>query len=69
MRGNLRDCPLRLLSNLKNELVHHHDFASREHARAGIFDYIEVFYNRACIHQTLGYRTPDEVEKQWLLYA
>jgi transposase InsO family protein len=53
-------------SNLKNELVHHHDFASREHARAAIFDYIEVFYNRARIHQTLGYRTPDEVEKQWL---
>lgn len=52
-------------SNLKNELIHHRDFATREHARAAIFDYIEAFYNRTRIHQTLGYRTPDEVEKQW----
>ena len=29
-------------SNLKNELVHHCDFPSREHARATIFDYIEA---------------------------
>ena len=34
-------------SNLKNELVHHRDFTTRAHARAAIFDYIEVFYNRA----------------------
>lgn len=49
-------------SSLKNELVHHCDFATREHARAAIFDYIEVFYNRSRIHQTLGYRTPVEFE-------
>lgn len=52
-------------SNLKNELVHHSDFTTREQAKAAIFDYIECFYNRARIHETLGYRTPDEVEKQW----
>jgi putative transposase len=52
-------------SNLKNELVHHCDFTSREHARSAIFDYIELFYNRVRLHQTLGYRTPDEVETQW----
>ncbi len=52
-------------SNLKNELVHHCDFVSREHARAAIFDYIELFYNRKRIHQTLGYRTPEEVERNW----
>lgn len=49
-------------SSLKNELVHHRDFTTREHARAAIFDYIEVFYNRSRIHQTLGYRTPVEFE-------
>lgn len=49
-------------SNLKNELVHHCDFATREQARAAIFDYIELFYNRRRIHQTLGYRTPMEFE-------
>jgi putative transposase len=50
-------------SNLKNELVHHCDFANREHARAAIFDYIELFYNRRRLHQALGYRTPDEVDR------
>jgi putative transposase len=52
-------------SNLKNELVHHHDFATRDEARSAIFDYIECFYNRQRIHQTLGYRTPDQAEREW----
>lgn len=50
-------------SNLKNEWVHHHDFRTRDEAKLAIFDYIECFYNRNRIHQALGYRTPDEVEK------
>jgi len=50
--------------NLKNELVHHCDFASREAARAAIFDYIEVFYNRTRKHQTLGYMSPMQFEQQ-----
>jgi putative transposase len=50
-------------SNLKNEWVHHHDFRTRDEAKLAIFDYIECFYNRNRIHQSLGYRTPDEVEK------
>ena len=51
-------------SNLKNELVHHCDFASRDAARAAIFDYIEVFYNRQRRHQTLGYLTPVQFEQR-----
>jgi len=50
-------------SNLKNEWVHHHDFQTREEAKLAIFDYIECFYNRNRIHQAMGYRTPDEVER------
>lgn len=50
-------------SNLKNEWVHHCDFKTREEAKLAIFDYIECFYNRNRIHQSLGYRTPDEVER------
>ena len=50
-------------SNLKNELVHHCDFATRNQARAAIFEYIEVFYNRQRIHQTLGYLSPVEFEQ------
>ena len=52
-------------SSLKNELIHHCDFATRDHARAAIFEYIELFYNRKRIHQSLGYRTPEEVEREW----
>lgn len=51
-------------SNLKNELVHHCDFPGGDIARAAIFDYIELFYNRQRIHQSLGYRTPEEVERE-----
>ncbi|MGZ0172582.1 MAG: IS3 family transposase, partial [Planctomycetales bacterium] len=28
------------------------------------FQYIETFYNSKRIHQTLGYRTPDEFEEE-----
>jgi Integrase core domain len=31
---------------LKTELVMHCDYRTRDDARAGLFDYIEVFYNR-----------------------
>jgi len=66
-RGNAYDNAVAesFFSNLKNELVHHCDFHTREAARTAIFDYIEVFYNRSRLHQTLGYRTPAAVEKQW----
>jgi putative transposase len=51
-------------SNLKNELVHHRDFANRDEARSEIFDYIELFYNRKRLHQTLGYQTPEAFERR-----
>ncbi len=38
---------------------------TRDQARAAIFDYIELFYNRKRLHQSLGYRTPEEVEREW----
>jgi putative transposase len=49
-------------SNLKNELVHHRRFVTREQARAEIFDYMEVFYNRQRAHATLQYMSPVEYE-------
>lgn len=50
-------------STLKNELVWGADYANRQEARSAIFEYIEVFYNRQRLHQTLGYRTPLQVEQ------
>ena len=45
-------------SSLKNELVHHQDYHTRQEARSDIFDYIELFYNRRRKHESLGYHTP-----------
>ena len=52
-------------STLKNELVHQCDFKSREEAKLAIQDFIEVFYNRKRIHETLGYKSPEQFEKEW----
>lgn len=49
-------------SSLKNELTHHHTFETTAAARTALFEYMEAFYNRQRLHQTLGYRTPAEVE-------
>ena len=49
--------------SFKVELVHGERYATREEAKASIFEYIEVFYNRIRRHSTLGYLTPDEFER------
>lgn len=48
--------------SLKNELVYHERYRTREEAKQSIFDYIEVFYNRQRLHSTLGYCSPVEFE-------
>lgn len=50
-------------SNLKNELTWHCRFQSRDEARAAIFSYIEVFYNRQRLHQMLDYVSPVRYEE------
>lgn len=50
-------------SNLKNELTWHRSFATRDEARRAIFDYIELFYNRERLHQTLDYVSPVRYEE------
>ena len=57
-------CAESFFSTLKNELVHHHTFHTREEARTAIFEYIEVFYNRERLHQTLDYLAPAEYERR-----
>ncbi len=49
-------------SSLKNEIVHHRDYHTRQEAKTDIFEYIELFYNRQRIHQSLEYRTPVKYE-------
>jgi len=50
---------------LKNELVHHERFGTRQEAKGKIFDYIEVFYNRSRIHSATDYFAPAEYEARY----
>jgi putative transposase len=49
-------------ATLKTELAHGARWKTRSDARAAIFHYIEVFYNRRRRHSTLGYVSPIEYE-------
>jgi putative transposase len=51
-------------STLKRELVHRCVFATRAQARAVIFEWIEVFYNRERFHSALGFKSPVDFEQQ-----
>ena len=50
-------------ASLRKELTRGEQFASRAVARAELFDYIEVFFNRVRRHSSLGYRSPIEYER------
>ncbi len=49
-------------STLKNDLIHHRRWETRDEARQAIFDFIELFYNRQRAHAYLGFRSPVEFE-------
>jgi putative transposase len=63
-RGNCYDNAVMesFFGTLKTELVHHERYATHAQARASIFEYIEVFYNRQRLHSTLGYLSPEAFE-------
>jgi len=50
-------------SSLKKERVKKRVYKTRELARADIFDYIEVFYNRKRRHSHLGGISPEQFEQ------
>ena len=49
-------------SSLKIERVHRKVYATRDQAKADMFDYVERFYNPTRRHSTLGYLSPAEYE-------
>ena len=65
-RGNCWDnAPVEsFFGTLKQELVHRCDFVSRVAARSKIFEWLEVWYNRARRHSSLGYISPVEFERR-----
>ncbi|WP_115616087.1 IS3 family transposase, partial [Acinetobacter baumannii] len=46
---------------LKNELVHHRNYKTREEAKADITKYIELFYNQQRIQKGLDFKTPNQM--------
>lgn len=50
---------------LKNERVNRTVYPTRQHARIDIARYIELRYNEKRLHSALGYKTPNEVEREW----
>jgi putative transposase len=49
-------------STLKRELVNRYSWPTKADARAAIFEWIEVFYNRQRLHTTLNNASPQEFE-------
>jgi putative transposase len=70
-RGNCYDNAFveSFFRSLKVELVYRTTFKTRDEAKAAIFEFIEVWYNRQRLHSSLGYQTPIEYERQHLNVA
>jgi transposase InsO family protein len=52
-------------SRLKVELIYAENYRVVEEARAGIFEYIELFYNQKRRHSANGYISPNEYEREY----
>jgi len=65
-KGNCHDnaCAESFFSGIKNELTWDQDFRTRAEARSAIFEWIEMFYNRERLHETLDYVSPVRYEEQ-----
>jgi putative transposase len=59
-------CAETFFKTLKTELIGQRIYRTREGAKAAIFEYIEVFYNRVRLHSYLNYATPAEYEQDSL---
>ncbi len=51
-------------ATLKQELVYHRQYQTRNEAKQDIFEYIQVWYNRQRKHSTLGYVSPEQFENK-----
>lgn len=54
----------RFFWSLKQEWTNYHSFENLDDARLSVFKCIETFYNAVRIHQTLGYKTPNQYEAE-----
>ena len=70
-RGNCWDNALMesFFSRLKVELIYAEQYETVQEAKSGIFEYIEVFYNRLRRHSGIGYVSPAEFERNAAMAA
>jgi putative transposase len=68
-KGNCWDNAVmeRFWGSLKSERTDGKIYHTRAAAKTDVIDYCEMFYNSKRLHSTLGYLTPIEFEKQFLL--
>ena len=52
------------IKTLKREEIYANAYDDLEHLRANIEEFIERYYNRQRLHSALGYRSPEEFERQ-----
>jgi transposase InsO family protein len=52
-------------SRLKVELIYAENFKTNEEVYHGVFEYIEMFYNRKRRHSAIGYMSPMDYEQQY----
>ena len=64
-RGNCWDNAVAesFFSSLKKERIGKQIYKTRELAKADVFDYIEMFYNRTRRHSHLGGTSPEAFER------
>jgi putative transposase len=55
----------RFFWSLKHEWTKHESFDNLADARLSVFKYIETFYNQKRLHQTLGYKSPNQFEAEY----
>lgn len=63
-RGNCYDnaCAESFWGRLKVELIYRQHYRTRAEAKAAVFEFVEVFYNRTRRHSALGFLSPDAFE-------
>jgi putative transposase len=55
----------RFFWSLKHEWTKHEHLENLAAAQLSVFKYIETFYNTERVHQTLGYKSPNQFEAQY----
>ena len=52
------------MKTLKREEIHANDYRDLTHLRANVEAFIERYYNQCRLHSALGYRSPEEFERE-----